>query len=332
MAPPATPKGKRLFTASQIAAFEYCSLAWWHDHFDPRALAEDEELFAELVMLERHYGAQAPSLPDYQLIEQLLVQRGAFEASAPEEEPPEEAFEMLYDTDLTEPAEQVAMHRFIWFAIILLSLALLLLGSTILVWSQHWLSPSMILFALLVPGLIALTLSFVIMLLIRNERMLRLRRQIRKHHEELGLPRGTLVYENPHGQGSLLTSRELPLTGRPDYVVKANDGRPIPILVVPLEEPLSKPQSHHTIQIAAYCLLLEEYFEDASSYGILRHGQRDIIVEYTTALRRKVLRHLDTMIACDEVEMPVLSRQKATKCKACIWKGVCSLGQQKLSR
>jgi len=69
----------RLFTASQIAEFEYCPLAWWYEQFEPVAQADTEEQFARLVELEHEHGAQAPALPEYQVVEQLLVRKGAFD-------------------------------------------------------------------------------------------------------------------------------------------------------------------------------------------------------------------------------------------------------------
>ena len=72
------PQGN-FFSASEVAEFEYCPLAWWFERFDPRAQAGTEELFARLVELEHESGQQAPSLPEYQMIEQLLLRRGAFE-------------------------------------------------------------------------------------------------------------------------------------------------------------------------------------------------------------------------------------------------------------
>src|SRR5437588_6901448 len=68
----------RLFTASEVAEFEYCPLAWWYEQFEPMAQADTEEQFARLVELEHEHGAQAPALPEYQVIEQLLVRKGAF--------------------------------------------------------------------------------------------------------------------------------------------------------------------------------------------------------------------------------------------------------------
>ena len=74
------PQSKqRLFTASEVAEFEYCPLVWWHEQFEPLAQADNEELFAHLVQLEHEHGAQAPALPEYKMVEQLLLRRGAFD-------------------------------------------------------------------------------------------------------------------------------------------------------------------------------------------------------------------------------------------------------------
>ncbi len=74
------PQSKqRFFTASEVAEFEYCPLVWWHEHFEPLAQAGNEELFAHLVELEHEHGAQAPALPEYKTVEQLLLRRGAFD-------------------------------------------------------------------------------------------------------------------------------------------------------------------------------------------------------------------------------------------------------------
>src|SRR5438874_11980143 len=69
----------RLCTASEVAEFEYCPLAWWYEQFEPMAQADREEQFARLVELEHEHGAQAPALPEYQVVEQLLVRKGAFD-------------------------------------------------------------------------------------------------------------------------------------------------------------------------------------------------------------------------------------------------------------
>lgn len=70
---------KRNYTAKEVAQYEYCPLVWWHEQHDPAVRAPNEELFAEMVAIEHEFGAQAPNIPDYQVIEQILVRRGAFE-------------------------------------------------------------------------------------------------------------------------------------------------------------------------------------------------------------------------------------------------------------
>jgi len=72
-------QGQRFFTASEVAEFEYCPLVWWYEQYEPASQADTDDLFARLVELEHEHDTQAPALPEYQMIEQLLVRRGAFE-------------------------------------------------------------------------------------------------------------------------------------------------------------------------------------------------------------------------------------------------------------
>lgn len=76
---PTQHRGQPVFTASEIGEYEYCPLAWWYARYEPHVDIDTEELFAELVEIEQAHGPQAPALPEYQFIEQLLLQRGAFE-------------------------------------------------------------------------------------------------------------------------------------------------------------------------------------------------------------------------------------------------------------
>jgi hypothetical protein len=79
MQQPAHVKRDRLFTASEVAQFEYCPLAWWYEQYESLAHVDNEDLFARLVELEHEHGSQATALPEYQLAEQLLLRKGAFD-------------------------------------------------------------------------------------------------------------------------------------------------------------------------------------------------------------------------------------------------------------
>jgi hypothetical protein len=128
------PQG-HAFTASEVAEYEYCPLAWWYERFEPGAQAGTEELFARLVELEHDYGQQAPMLPEYQMIEQLLLRRGAFEEGQRQHR--EHADEV---EELQEERENVAatpptrsLRALTLVAIVLVVLALLLIVAAIVV-------------------------------------------------------------------------------------------------------------------------------------------------------------------------------------------------------
>lgn len=119
----------RTFTASQVAEFEYCPLAWWHEQFEPRVHTETDELFARLVELEHEYSAQAPGLPEYRLIEGLLLRRGAFDEGRRQHQEHAEAvedFEEAIDMRI-RPGAQGRGRALLVTALVLSALALVLL-------------------------------------------------------------------------------------------------------------------------------------------------------------------------------------------------------------
>jgi hypothetical protein len=119
----------RLFTASEVAEFEYCPLTWWHEQFEPWVHAENDELFARLVELEHEHATQAPALPEYRMIEQLLLQRGAFDEGRRQHQEHAEAVEDI-EAEVEEEIRQAGpgAQRPRWLAI-----ALLVLGSLALI-------------------------------------------------------------------------------------------------------------------------------------------------------------------------------------------------------
>src|SRR5256886_15614969 len=115
-------------------------------------------------------------------------------------------------------------------------------------------------------GLTLLLVAFALGILLLNERRYQRQRLIRERHRMLGLPEGELVYEDADGQGEPLSSSGHPLIGKPDYIVKLPDGRPVPIELKPGVHDATAPFSNHIIQVGAYCLILEDYFEQAPTH------------------------------------------------------------------
>lgn len=123
-------KAVQIFTASEVGEYEYCPLVWWYEKYDPLVETGTEELFAHLVALEHEHGAQAPAIPEYQVIEQLLVRRGAFEADgqqrAERAEQDEDAADMEAERADT-PDSGRKIRRLRLFALMALIIAIVLL-------------------------------------------------------------------------------------------------------------------------------------------------------------------------------------------------------------
>lgn len=127
-------KRARLFTASEVAEFEYCPLVWWYQQYEPLAQLGTEELFARLVELEHENGTEAPTLPEYQVIEQLLLRQGAFEEGQAQHLEHAEEVEAVQEERITTGRTiGVGNARLVAIvALVILVLALALIGVAIL--------------------------------------------------------------------------------------------------------------------------------------------------------------------------------------------------------
>ena len=126
-------KRQRLFTASEVAEFEYCPLVWWHEQYEPLAQVDTEDLFAHLVELEQEHGAQAPALPEYQMVEQLLLRKGAFEEGQQQHLEHAEEVEEVQEERITTARTTGNLRVLALIAITVLVLALLLIAAAILI-------------------------------------------------------------------------------------------------------------------------------------------------------------------------------------------------------
>lgn len=117
---------QRTFTATEVAEFEYCPLVWWHEQFEPATQAESEDLFARLVELEHDHDTQATALPEYQMIEQLLVKRGAFEVGRQQHLDHAEEVAEIEEERTSVPMMSTLTRPLILAALVLLVLAVVL--------------------------------------------------------------------------------------------------------------------------------------------------------------------------------------------------------------
>ena len=119
----------------------------------------------------------------------------------------------------------------------------------------------------------------------------------RRIQVEAGLPMGRVVYSDTGAWKTVerpLFSSAHGLAGKPDYLVK--QGRQtIPIEVKSSLAPKDGPRRSHLLQLAAYCLLVEENYGARPQAGIVKYADRMFEIDYTSALESTLLDMLDTM-------------------------------------
>ena len=146
----------------------------------------------------------------------------------------------------------------------------------------------------------------------------------RRGRARSGLPEGRLVYTDTGGWGRLerpLFSRQFLLTGKPDYLV-ADGGDIIPVEVKSRHAP-AHPYASHTLQLAAYCLLVEECYGKRPPYGIIKYADRTFEIDYTCELEDELLATLDEMRSDLADGAAGRSHEEPYRCRACGYRQEC---------
>ncbi|MBM7845552.1 CRISPR-associated protein Cas4 [Herpetosiphon giganteus] len=132
-----------------------------------------------------------------------------------------------------------------------------------------------------------------------------------------GLPWRAVVYHDTTRRelSKPLFSARYQLTGKPDYVLA--DGKAlIPVEVKPQRQATS-PRQGDILQLAAYCLLLEEATGVAPRYGLLRYAQHTFQVDWTDQLYQALIETLETMRADLTLTEVDRSHEEPWRCNAC---------------
>jgi CRISPR-associated exonuclease Cas4 len=108
----------------------------------------------------------------------------------------------------------------------------------------------------------------------------------RRARSAAGLPAGRVIYSDTsrwQRAQKPLFSRRHQLAGKPDYLVR--EGRAIiPVEVKSSRAPTSGPREGHILQLAAYCLLVEETDGVRPAYGLVQYADQTFRVDNTPEL------------------------------------------------
>ena len=110
-----------------------------------------------------------------------------------------------------------------------------------------------------------------------------------------GMPWVPVVYQDTggHRPEKALVARRLGLVGKPDYLLEVR-GQVVPVEVKPGRR-AAMPYESDLMQLAAYCVLVEETTGTAPPYGLLRYAERTFRLDYTDRTRDELLALLDEM-------------------------------------
>jgi CRISPR-associated exonuclease Cas4 len=119
----------------------------------------------------------------------------------------------------------------------------------------------------------------------------------RERQEKSGLPEGEVIYTDTGAwfpnQRSLVAPT-YKLAGKPDYLVRQADGSLIPVELKSSRAP-AEPHEGHVLQLAAYCLLVEQTYGVRPAYGIIQYQDRAFAVDYSPDLEEDLLTLLTEM-------------------------------------
>ncbi len=133
---------------------------------------------------------------------------------------------------------------------------------------------------------------------------------------------GPLVYvDSEREKPKLFVSMRYGLSGRPDAVILEGEVR-IPVEIKTGRTPRG-PLFSHILQVAAYCLLMEEDTGKAPPYGIVRYGDVSHEIEYNEDLKKLVLGKLAEMRECLAQNEAHRNHNRPGKCVHCSRRSVC---------
>lgn len=139
---------------------------------------------------------------------------------------------------------------------------------------------------------------------------------------KFGATHGDVTYvDHPEAKAELLVSERYGLRGRPDYILTEGD------LIIPVEVKTGRtprgPLFSHILQIAAYCMLVEERYGKAPPHGVIRYEGASHEIEYNEDLKKLLLGKLEEMRRALAKGEAHRNHNRPGKCIHCSRRDVC---------
>jgi len=147
-------------------------------------------------------------------------------------------------------------------------------------------------------------------------------RKVATLKKRYGIPGGRITYTDLDKPAKALFSRNHGVAGKPDCIVKKN-GELIPVEVKSGKNP-GTPYRSHIMQLATYCMLVEENFRTNVPYGVVVYGDgSQHKIAFTEELRNEVLGVISRMR--HELKSKTIDRNHGSsrRCTSCSYNYVC---------
>lgn len=150
----------------------------------------------------------------------------------------------------------------------------------------------------------------------------------RRGRQASGLPGGAVIYSDTGAEQAVLApliSRRHGLIGKPDYLIEARHGATRTMIPVEVKSRSQQgaPPSGHILQLATYCLIIEDVYGVTPSHGILRYANGSHSIAFTPELRRAVLEAAERIRAARSAPDVPRSHQDAGRCAQCGYREGC---------
>lgn len=137
-------------------------------------------------------------------------------------------------------------------------------------------------------------------------------------YRQLGIPAGRVIYSDTRTWQECprpLYARSVNLVGKPDYLVKKWN-YVIPIEVKTCHTP-SQPYPSHVLQLAAYCLLVQETYSRRPPYGLIHYPDHTFSIPFTAELENTLLDTLDWMREDAQADTVRRNHTDPARCRSC---------------
>jgi CRISPR-associated exonuclease Cas4 len=146
-----------------------------------------------------------------------------------------------------------------------------------------------------------------------------------RQRQQSGVPEGKIIYSDTGAwrrNDRPLFSNRYRLTGKPDYLVRQG-GEIIPVEVKSTQLRGRRPYASHVMQLAAYCLLVEDVLGVRPSHGILKYADVTLRIDYDEALRQALLATIQAMRRASGRRDIPRNHNDAIRCRYCGYRGAC---------